>query len=273
VWEGIFPGCLLFPVHQPPGGFDAYLGRECAGFDAPRWRAARMVFAPELVATMQQEVTRVLQAEKALYTDDEHGVAEFVVRNRTRHRIAINPFQVYTNDVLTLAPGMSRAFWTRAAATPYSVKAGHHLYRRIFRRYFPRAMSVPVLSGGRLHPLDGRPAWGRVAGWTAKRLQDPAMQRLLWRVGVRSGDYYWEPSALVEEAVLETRASDPDLNRTSILRLQQDRSAHDETDEAARALLFYRQVARRVFTGELSYAGRPASADAVAWTSGTVMGR
>src|SRR4029077_9980361 len=25
VWDGIFPGCALFPVHQHPGAFDAYL--------------------------------------------------------------------------------------------------------------------------------------------------------------------------------------------------------------------------------------------------------
>ena len=33
IWEGVFPGCILYPVHQPPGGFEAYFKRECASLE------------------------------------------------------------------------------------------------------------------------------------------------------------------------------------------------------------------------------------------------
>jgi hypothetical protein len=85
--------------------------------------------------------------ERARYGDDESGVSQFVVRNRTRHRIAPNPLQVFGNDVIPLAPGLGKSFWETAAAVPTEMKRGHQLYRRLFERRFPKALDVPAVSG------------------------------------------------------------------------------------------------------------------------------
>jgi hypothetical protein len=267
IWEGTFPGCLLFPVHQPPGSFDAYLARECATENSPAWQAATRVFTPDVVRLMRDGFSDCLSNERARYSDDAHGVSEFIVRNRTRHRVAINALQVYATDVLPLTPGMTRRFWTRAASIPYDTKSQHALYQRLLRRHFPRAMKVPVVSGGRFHPLDSRARWGWLARSLGERLQAPHVQRLLWRLGARSGDYYWEPSTLVDAAVQETCASDPDLHSTEVRRLQAQRPPYDFAADTARMLLFYRHMARRAFTGELTYAGGWTEQDSPRWAT------
>ena len=252
VWEGTFPGCLLFPVHQPPGGFTEYLAREAGDGEGGLWRAAACVFARGVIEDMRAAFNHALAEERSRYADDAHGVSEFVVRNRTRRRIALNAFQVYSNDVRPLTPGLTRAFWTRAASISYEVKKDHHLYRRLLRRRFPKAMRVPFMSGGALH-LPDSPAWLRgTAPWLAARLNSPGVQRALWRLGIRSGDYYWQPSVFIDEAVAATSPSDPDLDRLAVSRLQRLSPPFDTMTDAARMLLFYRSMAQRVFSGTLS---------------------
>jgi asparagine synthase (glutamine-hydrolysing) len=271
VWEGTFPGCLLVPVHQPPGGFDAYLARECASGGSNWWRAAEQVFAPEAVVQMRSAFQECLASERARYADTEHGVSEFVVRNRTRQRIAINALQVYANDVLPLTPGLTKAFWTRAASVPYSLKARHAFYQRLLRRYFPRAMRVPVVSGGRFDRLDSRGAWVALAA-IAAQLQRPRASSLLRRVGVRSGGAYWTPSRLVDEAVQETRATDRDLNAVNVAQLQRRSPPYDDLTNTARALLFYRLTARKIFTGALVYPRRGIAEAGLSVTDGSLSG-
>ena len=155
IWDGIFPGCALFPVHQHPGGFDAYL-RHAAPDDSRLWVAAQQLFRADFVAEMRETFHRVLAAERALYADDESGVSQFVVRNRTRHRIAPNPLQAFSNDVIPLTPGMSRTFWETAVAIPTPAKRDHRLYRRLFERRFPKALGIPAVSAGTIDLLGRR---------------------------------------------------------------------------------------------------------------------
>src|SRR5262245_64710742 len=97
---------------------------------------------------MEETFRKTLATERAQYADDESGVSQFVVRNRTRHRIAPNPLQAFSNDAIPLAPGLSKSFWEMAAAIPTERKRGHQLYRRLFERRFPKALAVPAVSGG-----------------------------------------------------------------------------------------------------------------------------
>jgi asparagine synthase (glutamine-hydrolysing) len=272
VWEGTFPGCLLVPVHQPPGGFDAYLARECASTDSLWWRAAERVFARDALAQMRSAFQESLASERARYADTEHGVSEFVVRNRTRQRIAINALQVYANDVLPLTPGLTQAFWRRAASVPYSLKARHAFYQQLFRRFFPGAMRVPVVSGGRFDRLDSRGAWAALAGTIAAQLQRPRPKSLLRRAGMRSGGAYWMPSRLIDEAVQETRATDGDLNAAGVALLQRRSPPYDDLTNTARALLFYRFAAHQIFIGALRYPRRGIAEPIVRVTGRTLSG-
>src|SRR6185312_4903904 len=53
VWDGLVPGFVFMPLHQPEGGFDAYLRQEIRGGDSAIWRAAKVLFRHEVVDAMQ----------------------------------------------------------------------------------------------------------------------------------------------------------------------------------------------------------------------------
>jgi hypothetical protein len=240
IWEGVYPGCILFPIHQPPGPFESYLRRECAPFDGHSWRAAARVFQPHIVKDMRDALTDCLEQEKDQYTNNEFGVSQFVVRNRTRHRIATNPMQVYCNDVLPFTPGISKTFWSIAGSIPYSFREKHKLYRYIFQRFFPRALSVPAVSGSTIYSLRAGP------------LQPDLMLAKLgimtknWRVGlvlkkfgIAQGDGFWNESTFVAEALRGINPEHDHLNSDEVRKLQAAEPPVSYASKCAKDLLFY----------------------------------
>jgi hypothetical protein len=244
VWDGIFPGCALFPVHQPPGAFDEYL-RQTARRDTPLWIAARRLFRPEVVTAMEQAFLETLTCERAQYSDDESGVSQFVVRNRTRHRIAPNPLQVFSNDVIALAPGLSKAFWEIAAAIPTEMKRGHLLYRRLFKRRFPKALDVPAVSGGTIDRFSRRIDWDVITARVAEFLQQrPRLSSLLPR-GRLTAAPFWTRSAFLNQCLSSLDSHDTFLNPDAVERLREQSASSDEGVEKQRELLFYWQMQRQ----------------------------
>ena len=84
-----------------------------------------------------------------------------------RNRMGHNPLKVYANDVLCFTPGLTREFWTTAAAIPYSEKWDFNLYFRLFREQFPEALRTPFCSAGRL--------------WSDRLRLDPFQPRVRFR--------------------------------------------------------------------------------------------
>jgi hypothetical protein len=241
VWDGIFPGCALFPVHQHPGGFDAYL-QHAARTDTPLWTAARRLFRPDVVMAMAEAFRETLATERAKYADDESGVSQFVVRNRTRHRIAPNPLQVFSNDVIPLAPGLSKSFWAAAAAIPTEMKRGHQLYRRLFERRFPRALDVPAVSGGTIDRFSSRIDWDVMTARLADFLQQrPRLSSLLPR-GRLPAARFWTRSAFLDQCLASLDSHDAFLNPDAVARLRGEGASSDEGVEKQRELLFYWQM-------------------------------
>ncbi len=243
VWDGIFPGCALFPVHQHPGGFDAYL-RHAARTDNALWTAARRLFRPDVVTAMEEAFLQTLTTERAKYVDDESGVSQFVVRNRTRHRIAPNPLQVFSNDVIALAPGLSKSFWTMAAAIPTELKRGHQLYRRLFERRFPKALDVPAVSGGTIDRFSRGVDWDVMTARFAEFLQRrPRLSSLLAR-GRFGGAPFWTRSTFLDQSVSTLDSGDAFLNPDALERLREPGTPSDAGVEKQRELLFYWQMSR-----------------------------
>jgi hypothetical protein len=265
IWEGVFPGCILFPIHQPPGPFESYLQRECKRFEGDFWKAAELVFHPDILQQIREAFSECLERETRNYTDDEFGVSEFVVRNRTRHRIATNPMQVYCNDALPFTPGISKTFWSIAASIPYALRERHKLYQYIFERYFSRALTVPVVSGSTIYPLQ------------AGRLQpDLLLARLgifikhnwrvnlvLSRLGIAQGDDFWNESALVSEAVRAIDSTDAHLNTDRVRKLQAAQDPLPYVSKRAKDLLFYWHFWRCLMQDGSTGAGTPLSCSLV----------
>jgi hypothetical protein len=168
VWDGIFPGCALFPVHQHPGAFDVYLQRT-ARRDTPLGTAARRLFRPDVVKAMEEAFLETLAIERAKYPDDESGVSQFVVRNRTRHRIAPNPLQVPNNDV-PLAPGLSKCSGNDCGHSDGDEGRASTL-SRLFKHRFPKALDVPAVSGDD-HQFSRRADWDVITARLADTCSD-----------------------------------------------------------------------------------------------------
>ena len=244
VWDGIFPGCALFPVHQHPGGFDEYL-RHAARTDTPLWTAARSLFHPDAAKAMEDAFLETLASEREQYADDESGVSQFVVRNRTRHRIAPNPLQAFSNDVIALAPGLSKSFWEMAAAIPTELKRGHQLYRRLFRRRFPKALEVPAVSGGTIDRFSRGFEWDVMTAQFADLLQRRPRLASLLPLDCVSRGRFWTRSAFLEQCVSSVDTRDPFLNRDAVEQLRAPCASSDQSAEKQRELLFYWQCSGR----------------------------
>ncbi len=152
VWDGLVPGFTFMPLHQPEGGFDAYLRREVCGLDSPIWRAAKQVFNPDVVEAMYTGFQDDLRTEMSRVPADMYGLARFVIENRSRHRASLNPLKVYANTTDAFTPGLSKDFMTHAAMIPFHAKQQARLYRELFCRLDNKALKVPFLSGGQLMP-------------------------------------------------------------------------------------------------------------------------
>ncbi len=150
VWDGLAPGFVFMPLHQPEGGFDAYRRQEVRSADSAAWRAARIVFKPEVADAMFEGFSRDLQAEISHLPQDMYGLARFVIENRSRNRPAMNPLKVYANRTAAFTPGLSKDFMTHGAMIPFREKLHGRFYRDLFARLDSRALAVPFLSGGEL---------------------------------------------------------------------------------------------------------------------------
>lgn len=152
VWDGLVPGFVFMPLHQPEGGFEAYLRQEIRGPGSAIWRAAEMLFKPEVVSAMQEGFTKNLDSELSRLPRDMHGLARFVIENRSRNRPAMNPLKVYPNRARAFTPGLSKDFMTHATTIPFQEKLHGDFYRGLFAKLDKRALSIPFVSGGELLP-------------------------------------------------------------------------------------------------------------------------
>lgn len=150
VWDGLVPGFVFMPLHQPEGGFDAYLRQEIRGGDSAIWRAAKVLFRHEVVDAMQSGFATDLHAEVSRLPQDGSGLARFVIENRSRNRPSMNPLKVYANRADAFVPGLSKDFMAHAAVIPFEEKQHGRFYKRLFSRLDKRTLSVPILSGGEL---------------------------------------------------------------------------------------------------------------------------
>lgn len=150
VWDGLVPGFAFMPLHQPEGGFDAYLRQEIRGPESAIWKAAESLFRCEVVQAMREGFSEDLRAEVVRLPQDMHGLARFVIENRSRNRAAMNPLKVHANLTRAYVPGLSKDFMAHAAMIPFDQKRNARFYRKLFAELDPGALTIPFLSGGEL---------------------------------------------------------------------------------------------------------------------------
>lgn len=247
VWDGLLPDKALKPANDPPTGFAPYLAAKVRPWEAPVWEAARAVFGTDCARAMWDGLQADLREETAQDADDPAGVAAFMLRNRARNRIAVNPFKVFQQTAQPLTPGMTRAFIEATLPLPAERKAGGRLYFDLLRRLMPEALSIPIASGNSLvrpHALSvDYYLWANLirAGHFVRR-----RPRLMALMGLKTRLATFDRSAWLDAPAL-WEDPDPLLAGPALAALRDGRPVA----APARQLLFYWQTWRWLHQGAL----------------------
>ncbi len=150
VWEGLIPAIAFNTPHQVEGGFDSYRKQEIRGPESGIWRAAQILFKPEALKVMFTGFSEDLEAEISRQPQDMHGVLRFIIENRSRNRIAMNPLKAYANYTDAFTPGLSKDLMAHASVIPFSERKNAKFYRSMLAQLDNRSLKVPFLSGGEL---------------------------------------------------------------------------------------------------------------------------
>jgi hypothetical protein len=249
VWEGCFPGAILVPVgKQPKGGFSKYLASLEISPSSRIWQTVEKIFVPSLAKQIRDEFFEKLEVEKSQYSDDGFGVSQFIVRNRTRKRIAPNPLQVYSSVVPTFTPGLTKDFWAIAGALPFEVKTEFRLYKQIFQQHFPKMLTVPFVSGGKLEsPQDF--SLEHLIFKKAHQLQLALNKVKIGRgflklLGVPLHQNFFYPSQFVGKVIAEIETEHPEINSDEVKHIQDLTKTNPTKVSYQQQLLFYWQVSR-----------------------------
>jgi hypothetical protein len=240
VWEGVAPNAMQRLNRNPEhGGFATYLERACRRRGSREWQAASYVFAPGWAEEMHERLLETVRAESGRYADDEFGVFEFAVRNRTRNRLAANPYKVFADQVLPFTPGVTRAFFDRVYELSGAIRGLSELRVKVFRDHFPQALDVPFCSGGKL--VHGSPRPG--IAFQAERLRARLLQRWPVRHALEQAGvvrpFRFDLATPVREALAAVDLDDPRLDADAVRALRRGESADDPVRAQAREYLFY----------------------------------
>ena len=255
-WQGTAVGYLHVP-HQPPGGFDALLKEAAAGWDSSWWLACCKIFGEQTAQDIYESFHNLMDRQRTLYPDDEHGVAEFLARNRLRNRTSINTTAVYSQKCLSFAPGFSRDFWELVGGFQYRWKRRYRLYKKLYRRHFPHQAALPFVSAGRLRGvLDSRThmladklgTWlrrGAVPEWVGRCVQK---LRLAGKVPAESNSF-------LHRTIQTARETHHDLHADGVRGVKKERprlvaGRDTSVHRRARELLFYWKMWRRFMEEE-----------------------
>lgn len=165
VWDGLVPGYTVFPPVAEKGGFRAFFDQEGKDEKSGLWPAARQLFTRTTYDQLRAGFEESWRRETGRYSDDGHGIEEFLVKNRVRNRTGVNPFKVFSNKVDSYSLGASKKFFETCASVDLNLRRNHEFYIDIFARHFPNALRVPFVSGSSLF---------RASPWSAAYYLDKA---------------------------------------------------------------------------------------------------
>ena len=256
VWDGLFPNVLFQHFPSISGGFTQLFVTKAMSPNSLPWQGVKRIFSPRLAEEIYEEFMVLLHVEKPKYSDDGFGLHQFMVRNRTIHRISINPLKVYSNIVSPFTPGLNQELWRIAPTIPPQLKENSRLYLEIYRRHFPHMLSIPFVSGGKLlRPQAFSPLHDFFA--VASKVQSGIAKSKLGRdflqqFGVPLHRKFFKPSTLLAEVIAQVDPDHPHLNSDTICRIKAENETDPTRFSSERELLFYWQVWRSLMEGKIS---------------------
>lgn len=226
--------------------FDEFVATSMKPLDGPAWHAARQVFDPRFHDAMREGFERAVAGEIAVCHDAPHGIRQFINRNRTRHRIAVNTLKVYSRFSLQFLVGLTRPFYEGFVPLPLPVTRGEAVYLRVFERHFPELARIPWCTAGHLMPGTETGLGYRALAARSAIIGHPRVGRLLRRAGLTPSR---PQPACVDAAVRGVPLDDDCLNADGICALRRAAPTGTNADTFARELVFYWTMWRRIMSG------------------------
>jgi asparagine synthetase B (glutamine-hydrolysing) len=160
VWEGLGLDIMLGGFH----GVTADPDRNLARFVARRFTVRsllRAALVPEVFARLDAGFEERVRAHIRAIPPSENAFFLFLLKHRTRRRIAVNPYQLYAARVESETPAVHPPFHEYVLSIPYRMKVKNRLHIEVLEKEFPDLAHVPVCSAGSVYL--SRRDWALVA--------------------------------------------------------------------------------------------------------------
>ncbi len=153
VWDGLALDVALGGSHQIEGGTQENIKEFVSKRTANRF-LLRLILTPSKFHEMDNMFIQRLQDEVAKIPPSENQFLYFLLKHRTRRRIAVNPYQLFASKVASMTPAADINFMQYILSIPSSLKLDHKLYINMLRETFPLLTKVPLISGVSLYDLN-----------------------------------------------------------------------------------------------------------------------
>ena len=168
VWEGAIPNYTISTVMLRHADLDGQLASIVRDPSGRIWQAARALFNPEFIEAMQAHLATLPTWVKTQYSNDEFGAHQMMARSRLRRRTAAVPVSIYQQKAPVFLPGLSSDFLDASASISFEQRRQGGLYRRLYQHAYPDALSVPIISGGKILDIDNAPWLRRRIRWQSQ---------------------------------------------------------------------------------------------------------
>jgi hypothetical protein len=155
VWDGLALDVALGGSHQIAGG----IFKNLKEFIKKRRRnrlLLRLILTPQQFRAVDSSFMRRLHSGVAKIPVSENQFLYYLLKNRTRRRIAVNPYQLFAAKVEAMTPATDMYFMDYVLGIPSHLKLNHRLYIDMLKKNFPTLTKVPIVSGGTFFYFDRR---------------------------------------------------------------------------------------------------------------------
>lgn len=163
VWDGTLIGATMGTPFQLEGSLEWNL-RHYLYRQSMHRPVLKKLLRPEYFERLEAGFREGLEAETATVTDNADGWLRYLIKNRQRRRMVLNPYQILNRKARPVTPGCDHALLDFLLTIPYEARRDRRLSFALFRHYDPRLQELPVVSGGQYFDLAREPGPSRARG-------------------------------------------------------------------------------------------------------------
>lgn len=146
VWDGLALDVALGGSHQIKGSTQKNINELISRRTINRF-LLRFILKPRTFNELDKTFIQKLQDEVAKVPLSENQFLYFLLKNRTRRRIAVNPYQLFAAKVAPMTPAADTDFMQYVLSIPSSLKLNHKLYIDVLKEMSPLLTKIPLISG------------------------------------------------------------------------------------------------------------------------------